>query len=290
MDTKTVKKRSIISILTLSVVAVVAIIIVTVVVVGNRSKNTLNEAKTNNGLTQQEVYSGTSKPDAQKLSKLNDAISKNKDAKAWIYIPGAGIDDPVLQASDNKYYQTKDMNKKGSAVGSYYFDSKNVIGKWDQLSQNTIIYGSNPDNNKTGKSFSKLLNFLDFDYVSKNQYIYVTTGESQLAFHVFAAFYTKAEPVFIDPQPSNNQVSDMLADAVLKSRLNYNEGVGSSDKLLTLYTTSKIQGMADDVRFVVMARLAYNKEKTDNTQSIIMRPEYKSPDGKSNISVNSQSK
>ena len=53
-----------------------------------------------------EAPSGTSKveatpiPTVNRQAELADAKSRNPDAVAWLYIPGAEVDDPVMQAED----------------------------------------------------------------------------------------------------------------------------------------------------------------------------------------------
>lgn len=53
-----------------------------------------------------EAPSGTSKveatpiPTVNRQAELADAKSRNPDAVAWLYIPGAEVGDPVMQAED----------------------------------------------------------------------------------------------------------------------------------------------------------------------------------------------
>lgn len=42
-------------------------------------------------------------PTVDKQSELAAARKKNPDTVAWLYIPGAEVDDPVMQAEDNGY-------------------------------------------------------------------------------------------------------------------------------------------------------------------------------------------
>ena len=42
-------------------------------------------------------------PTVDRQAKLAEARAKNPDTVAWLYIPGAEIDDPVMQAEDNGY-------------------------------------------------------------------------------------------------------------------------------------------------------------------------------------------
>ena len=42
-------------------------------------------------------------PSVDRQAELAEARAKNPDTVAWLYIPGAEVDDPVMQAEDNGY-------------------------------------------------------------------------------------------------------------------------------------------------------------------------------------------
>ena len=73
-----------------------------------------------------EVPSGTSEveatpiPTVNRQAELADAKSRNPDAVAWLYIPGAEVDDPVMQAEDNGFYLNRDELREYSTWGCYY--------------------------------------------------------------------------------------------------------------------------------------------------------------------------
>ena len=70
-----------------------------------------------------EVPSGTSEveatpiPTVNRQAELADAKSRNPDAVAWLYIPGAEVDDPVMQAEDNGFYLNRDELREYSTWG-----------------------------------------------------------------------------------------------------------------------------------------------------------------------------
>ena len=43
-------------------------------------------------------------------AELAEARAKNPATVAWLYIPGAEVDDPVMQVEDNGYYLKLDEN------------------------------------------------------------------------------------------------------------------------------------------------------------------------------------
>ena len=65
---------------------------------------------------------------------------------AWLYIPGAEIDDPVMQAEDNGYYLKLDENGEYAMWGCYYAHCENKIGGRDKLDKNTTIFGHSASN------------------------------------------------------------------------------------------------------------------------------------------------
>ena len=59
-------------------------------------------------------------PTVNRQAELADAKSRNPDAVAWLYIPGAEVDDPVMQAEDNGFYLNRDELWEYSTWGCYY--------------------------------------------------------------------------------------------------------------------------------------------------------------------------
>ena len=49
-------------------------------------------------------------PSVDRQAELAEARAENPDTVAWLYIPGAEVDDPVMQAEDNGYYLKLDEN------------------------------------------------------------------------------------------------------------------------------------------------------------------------------------
>ena len=58
-------------------------------------------------------------PTVNRQAELADAKSKNPDAVAWLYIPGAEVDDPVMQAEDIGFDYI-DPNPMGSKLTEFF--------------------------------------------------------------------------------------------------------------------------------------------------------------------------
>ena len=57
-------------------------------------------------------------PTVNRQAELADAKSRNPDAVAWLYIPGAEVDDPVMQAEDNGFYLNRDELRRVQPHGA----------------------------------------------------------------------------------------------------------------------------------------------------------------------------
>ena len=79
-------------------------------------------------------------PSVDRQAELAEARAKNPDTVAWLYIPGAEVDDPVMQAEDNGYYLKLDENGEYAMWGCYYAHCENEIGSRDKLDKNTTIF------------------------------------------------------------------------------------------------------------------------------------------------------
>ena len=78
-------------------------------------------------------------PIVDRQKELKDARKKYSDAVAWLYMPGAEVDDPVVQAKDNAYYLQKDENGNYSEWGCYYAHCDNHLSSRSKLDRNTVI-------------------------------------------------------------------------------------------------------------------------------------------------------
>lgn len=70
--------------------------------------------------------------------------AENKDIYAWLYIPGAGISEPLLQRDgDSGYYLTHDDTGTESAGGALFTES--AYNRKDFSDTATVIYGRNQE-------------------------------------------------------------------------------------------------------------------------------------------------
>lgn len=109
---------------------------------------------------------------------------ENPDIFAWIYIPGTGIDDPVLQSEEaDDFYEYHNAYKEADDSGAIYIELANLTSMCDF---NTVLHG------KTGADesglFADLYRFCDPDFFDEHEQIYIYLDGNVLTYEVFAAY------------------------------------------------------------------------------------------------------
>lgn len=197
-------------------------------------------------------------PVVDRQEQLTDAKENNPDTVAWLYMPGAEVDDPVMQAEDNGFYLQKDENGNYSEWGCYYAHCDDHLSSRSKLDKNTVIFGHSASNcDPDGPKFTKLHRYMDADYVKENPYIYLSVKGDDMVFQITACFITDIEFDYIAPNPSGEELTNFF-EQVAKNWLVF-DGVtfGEEDTVLTLSTCCRKYDMENtgDQRLVVMAKL-----------------------------------
>ena len=198
-------------------------------------------------------------PTVDRQSELAEAKKKNPDTVAWLYIPGAEVDDPVMQAEDNGYYLKLDENGEYAMWGCYYAHCENEIGGRDKLDKNTTIFGHSASNcAPDGPKFTKLYRYMDADFVKEHPYIYLSVNGEDMIFQITALFITDIGFDYIAPNPAGNDLTSFFETVARKNWLDL-DGVTFSeeDTVLTLSTCCRKYDDANtgNQRLVVMAKL-----------------------------------
>lgn len=87
-------------------------------------------------------------------------LSMNPEYAAWLYVPEADIDFPVVSAPDNQKYLRRTFLGEPNSSGCLFFDK----GNSPDSSKNLIIHGHNMRN---GSMFGRLKEFADDDFAGK---------------------------------------------------------------------------------------------------------------------------
>lgn len=176
---------------------------------------------------------------------------QSKTVAAHLTVQGTNVvDRPVWQCTGNTNYYTN---------GSVTWAAGSANLRSGALSQNTVIYGHNWGNcfvpfKRTGPEFESLMAYTYEDFVSQNQYIYLTTNSGVHTFRVFAVCFTKDLNFYINC--NNIDVASVAARAKSMSLFDFGVSVGSSDKIITLSTCTRYyKGLGANQRFIIMGKL-----------------------------------
>lgn len=177
---------------------------------------------------------------------LND-----KSVAAHLTVQGTSIQDKAIWqcSTSTTYYEPS----------SVAWAAKTAHLRSGELSQNTVIYGHNWNNcfvpfKKTGSQFESLMAYTYEDFVSENQYIYLTTNSGVHTFRVFAVCFTKDLTFYINC--NNIDVSSVASKAMGMSLFDFGVSVSDSDKLITLSTCTRYyKGLGANQRFIIMGKL-----------------------------------
>lgn len=115
--------------------------------------------------------------DHESLSKIN------KSYVCWLYAPGAEINHPVVQTTDNEFYLHHTFEMQNNFAGCIFMDYEvdPMLTSW-----NTFFYGHNM---KNGTMFGHLKNYINNSAVyDKDPYIYVFRPEGIYRYEIFS-FY-----------------------------------------------------------------------------------------------------
>ena len=184
-------------------------------------ENNDNDNGTENG---NEDEQGESKVDFAKLKQ------KNSDVVGWIQIKSLGINYPIVQGSDNKYYLTRTINNKYSKNGSIFMDYQNSK-KFDD--NNTVIFGHNL---VSGKMFAPLEKIVE-GKKGKNVEITIITEQKRMKYKVFSSYKEKPNVTSIVPGLNDaKSYQDYITRMKQKTTVKYNIEPSAENKMITLST------------------------------------------------------
>lgn len=193
-----------------------------------------------------------SKPQLIIQEKFNALLEKNEDVVGWLSIEGTTIDYPVVQAEDNDYYLTRDMNKKENAAGSIFMDFRSNMESIHSNS-NIIVYGHRM---KDGSMFGALKKYEYQSNFDNHRIIRFDTLYESYEWEIFSAYNSDTSFDYIQTE------FDTKKDYVEFLQLLQEKSLHKSDITLTeddiILTLSTCSYAFDDARLAVHARLIKN--------------------------------
>ena len=168
-------------------------------------------------------------------SQLKAFRAKNRDGRAWLYLPGTDICDEVVQGRDNDYYlRRSSMRYYYTEHGCYFADYRNHLNKGDLPDRNTIIYGHNI--NDDGTKFAQLMNYENWSFFAEHPYIYLQTQDQLRVFRVVAAYYTLTDFYYIVLGNSDRQWANVLEESQKRSEHLTDLDLPTDGRYITLST------------------------------------------------------
>jgi sortase B len=165
---------------------------------------------------------------------FNSLLEQNPDTVAWVKIKNTNIEFPVVQTTDNDFYLKHNFSKKYNGAGWIFADYN---CKFDNLSQNTIVYGHNRRN---GTMFSNLGHLLDesWSFDGDNSYFYFFTPNAKYKATIFSIYMIKADGLTITSVfSSDTEFLDYINTIKERSEREFKETIINGDsRIITLCT------------------------------------------------------
>ena len=183
------------------------------------------------------------------ISKINiwDLKKQNSDTVAWIQVDATNINYPVVERNDNNYYQNHDFLHKKINTGAIFGDSRN---NWENLNNNTIIYGHHVKNNTMFGSIDKMFTK---DWQEKSSHLILTKTTNKIyVWEIFSIYEVKTETYYLQNTfQTDGSYLEFLNSLRKRSAYDFKINLDSGSKILTLSTCNDL----DDGRLVVHAKL-----------------------------------
>lgn len=160
----------------------------------------------------------------------------NEDVVAWLYIPGTGVNYPVLQGETNDTYLRALMDGTWNAGGSIFMDEDGAAP--GMVDQQTTVYGHHMNDGSMFKVIHDTLEQGAFDGI---EVVYYITPESTyacsplLTSRVPETYGDARVPNFTGETSFSEYLNDAFGQAAASAE-DASERISSADKVLTLVT------------------------------------------------------
>ena len=180
---------------------------------------------------------GTMGESAADLSvNIPDLVAQNEDIFGWLYIPGTGVDYPILQRvdGDDNWYLVHDCTGAENGSGALFIEAGNL---YDMCDFNTVIHGYGGK----GGMFQELRNFSDRKYFDKHGQFYIIIDGNALTYEIWTAYERDDTSILrsydlTEEEGCNAYLEDMkteMANGALV-REGWEDGVSADTFLVTL--------------------------------------------------------
>jgi len=186
---------------------------------------------------------------------------QNSDAVGFIDIAGTDMRYPIVQGTDNAYYETHSFSKKRLASGAIFMDAWNAE---DFSDFNTVIYGHHM---KDGSMFSGLREYRHDGFMRSHKYISIVTEYDERQYKVFAAYECGADMDFRGFAVAGAEEKQAFINKLVRaSVITTNAEACADDLILTLATCTG--GVQDRYWIVHAVLLTGEKEEIDSVDGL----------------------
>lgn len=194
---------------------------------------------------QEEVTVTSEKEDKILSIDWNYLLSINSEVVGWIYVPGCGINYPVLQDDSNSYYLNHTLYGTYDSYGSVFLSAANNP---DFTDDNSIIYGHSVQ--YTGGMFTGLKNYADRSFYDGHPYFYLLTPEGNYRCNIKAFSKTTDHSEYYKTQFSDKETTyQTILDDSLYNSIQLEDLQGP---MITLSTCDLDYGLNSSHRLVLM--------------------------------------
>ncbi len=178
----------------------------------------------------------------------------NPDVTAWIWIPGTGIDYPVVQGPDNEYYLNRTADRQQSIIGSIFMEYRNSQDFQDDV---TILYGHHI---RGGRMFSELSGYKNQSFYEAHPEVMLYTPDKTYRVELFAGHILDGAgttfPLIFAKQADRQQ---WIASVRAASLFHSDTYVLPEDRILALCTCTYEY---DNARYIVYGVLQEQTERS----------------------------
>lgn len=181
---------------------------------------------------------------------------QNPDIFAWLYIPGTGIDLPVLQSPvSDEYYINHDIWSVENSTGAVYTEMPNLMNMCDF---NTVIHGNDLQEDSP---FKELHSFEAADFFAAHEVFYLYLPDNVLTYEIFAAYYDEGSDILRRYDYTTYEGCEAYLEDICMGRSmnrNFREGWGGLTPYHFLVTLDgKVR--EDGTQYVVVGALIHDE-------------------------------
>lgn len=182
-----------------------------------------------------------------------DGLSQiNPDIVGWLYIPGADISYPVVQAGDNDYYLDRMFDGTRNSAGSIFLDAYCAS---DFSDRHSIIYDHHM---KDMSMFTRLMNYKSQAFYNDHPEALLMTPRCNYRIRFFSGYVSSTWTNAWELDFENNSFERWLKETMARSCFIPADSPSPEDSVITLSTCSY---EFDTAKFVLHGYIAERIEK-----------------------------